>query len=77
MDFDGHTDIMRCAVPHFTQSTAGSVLNVLALCLLRFMALRNPATGERRGAWPGGLCVTISEWDSDHGLWRQNAKWRS
>ena len=48
VDFDGH--IMRWAVPHFGQSTAGSVLNVLALCLLRFMALRNPASGERRGA---------------------------
>jgi hypothetical protein len=51
VDFDGH--IMRWAVPHFGQSTAGSVLsvlNVLAICLLRFMALCNPTTGERRGA---------------------------
>jgi hypothetical protein len=47
-DFDGF--ICRWAVPHFGQSPAGSVLNAVALCLLRQMALRNPAPGERRGA---------------------------
>ena len=47
-DFDGV--IMRWAVPHFGQKLAGSVLNAAALCLLRYMALRNPAPGERRGA---------------------------
>lgn len=47
-DFDGI--IMRWAVPHFGQKPAGSVLNAVALCLLRYMALRNPAPGERRGA---------------------------
>ena len=47
-DFDSF--ICRWAVPHFGQSPAGSVLNAVALCLLRHMALRNPAPGERRGA---------------------------
>ena len=48
VDFDG--TIARWAVPHFGQKLAGSVLNAVALCLLRYMALRNPAPGERRGA---------------------------
>ena len=48
VDFDG--TLARWAVPHFGQSPAGSALNAIALCLLRFMASRNPAPGERRGA---------------------------
>ena len=48
VDFDG--TLCRWAVPHFGEKLAGSVLNAVALCLLRFMALRNPAPGERRGA---------------------------
>ena len=48
VDFDG--TLARWAVPHFGQSPAGSALNAIALCLLRFMAARNPAPGERRGA---------------------------
>ena len=48
VDFDG--TLARWAVPHFGQSPAGSALNAIALCLLRLMAVRNPAPGERRGA---------------------------
>ena len=47
VEFDG--TLARWAVPHFGQSPAGSALNAIALCLLRFMAARNPAPGERRG----------------------------
>lgn len=64
-DFDGF--ITRWAVPHFGQKPAGSVLNAIALCLLRYMALRNPAPGERRGASvrTGNGVV----WVDDFALW--------
>ena len=47
LEFDGC--LARWAVAHFGQAPAGSPLNCIALCLLRHMALRNPASGERRG----------------------------
>ena len=47
MEFDGC--IARWAVAHFGQAVAGSPLNCIAMCLLRHMAMRNPAPGERRG----------------------------
>ena len=45
--------LARWAVPHFGQSPAGSAasaLNAIALCLLLFMASRNPAPGKKCGA---------------------------
>ena len=47
MEFDGC--LARSAAAHFGQGPAGLTLNCVALCLLRHMALRNPAPGERRG----------------------------
>ena len=47
---DYNRTLARLAVPHFGQSSAGSALNAIALCLLSFMASHNPAPGERRGA---------------------------
>ena len=69
-DFDGV--IARWAVPHFGQKPAGSAWNALALCLLRHMATRNPASGELRGAsvrtgngvvWVDDFCLwTVVPW---------------
>ena len=46
--FDGC--VARWAVAHFGQAPAGSPLNCIALCLLRYAALRGPAAGDLRGA---------------------------
>ena len=42
--------VARWAVAHFGQKPAGSPLNCFTLCLLRHLAMRGVAPGERRGA---------------------------
>ena len=58
--------IMRWAVAHFGQKVAGSPLNCLVLCLLRHLARRNPAKGEKRGA--SRTSILGAAWVDDLGM---------